>query len=178
MITIKKASQKDIPILSRKLLTLLEDKTSKLYQDNVVKFGIPEEYVKKAFAEKTLLNASVSGKVTFYLALENNEITGFAQTTQQDDDTTELDRILVFPRYARKGIGTQLLKQAIADQRHEEVKTIIVKAGKEETHARQFYEENGFKEAKEETLEAPWGKKLDLVIYQFELMCAHRHTGK
>lgn len=169
MITVKEAAQKDIPILSRKLLTLLEDNKSQVYKDNVVKFGIPEEYVKKAFAEETLLKASASGKVTFHLALEDNEIIGFTQTIQQTDDITELDRIIVFPQHSRKGIGTQLLREVITDQKKKEVKTIIVKAGKKETHARRFYEKNGFKQTKEITLEAPWGKKLDLVIYQLEL---------
>jgi hypothetical protein len=38
--------------------------------------------------------------------------------------------------------------------------------GKEETHARRFYEKNGFKITMEETVETPWNRKLTLVIYQ------------
>jgi hypothetical protein len=100
----KKATQKDIQALSKTLLTLLADKNSHIYQDNVMKFGVPEAYVREAFAEETLLKAVASRQATFYLALENNEILGFAQTIQQDSKTAELDRIVVFPEYERKGL--------------------------------------------------------------------------
>jgi N-acetylglutamate synthase-like GNAT family acetyltransferase len=169
MTTIRKATQKDVRLLSRRLLTLLEDKNSQVYQENVAKFGIPEEYVKKAFAEETLLKAAATGKATFYLALENNEIVGFAQTIQQDVNTAELDRIIIFPQHTRKGIGTKLLHQVLIDQEQKGINTIIVNTGREETPARRFYEKNGFKQIKEATIEAPWGKKLTLVTYQLHL---------
>jgi N-acetylglutamate synthase-like GNAT family acetyltransferase len=166
---IRKANQKDIRILSKKLLALLEDKNSKVYQDNVAKFGIPEEYVKKAFVEETLLKVATTGKATFYLALENNEITGFAQTIQRNANTAELDHIIIFPEHTRKGIGTQLLHQALLDQKQKRINNIIVNTGKEESQARRFYEKNGFKQIKEATIKAPWGKKLTLVTYQLSL---------
>jgi len=169
MTTIRKAAQKDIRVLSRKLLMSLEDKNSQVYQENVAKFDIPEEYVKKAFAEETLLKAATTGKAVFYLALENNEIIGFAETIQQDANTSELDRIIIFPGHTRKGIGTQLLHQVLIDQEQRGINSIIVNAGKEESQARRFYEKNGFKQIKEATIEAPWGKKLTLVTYQLRL---------
>ena len=172
MTTIRKATQRDIRVLSRKLLTFLEDKNSQIYQDNVAKFGIPEEYVKKAFAEERLSKAVSSGEATFYLALENNEIIGFAQTIRQDPNTTELDRIVVFPKHMRKGIGTQLFKQAIIDEERKGIKTIVVNAGKEEIHARRFYKKNGFKQVEERTVETPWGKELTLVTYKLQLKTA------
>jgi hypothetical protein len=67
-ITYTKASLKGIKALSIKTAKLLEDKTSKLYQDNVVKFGVPEEVVKRAFSQEALLETAQSGKATFYLA--------------------------------------------------------------------------------------------------------------
>jgi len=169
MATIRKATQKDIRVLSRKLLMLLENKNSQVYQENIAKFGIPEEYVKKAFAVETLLKATATGKATLYLAIENNEIIGFAQTIQQDANTTELDRIIIFPQHIRKGIGTQLLHQVVMDQEQKEINNIIVNTGKEESQARRFYEKNGFKQIKEATIESPWGKKLTLVTYQLHL---------
>lgn len=164
--TIRKADQKDIRVLSKKLLTLLENKNSQVYQDNVAKFGIPQDYVKKAFAEETLIQAATAGKATFYLALENNEIMGFAQTIQQNANTVELDRIIILPEHTRKGLGTQLLNQVLIDQEQKGINNIIVNTGKEENQARRFYEKNGFKQIKETTIDAPWGKKLALVTYQ------------
>jgi ribosomal protein S18 acetylase RimI-like enzyme len=167
--TINKATPKGIRALSKKLMRMLEDKNSELYQENVAKFGIPEEYAKKVFSEETLLEAAASGKANFYLALENRcKILGFAQTVQHDSDTGELDRIVVFPEYARKGIGTRLLAQIVEDERKKGARAIIVNAGKEEVHARRFYEKNGFKSLKEVLIEAPWGK-ITLVTYQLNL---------
>lgn len=169
MITVRKASRKSVQALSRKLLSLLEDPQSQIYRENVTKFGIPDEYVKKAFNEETLLKAFDSGYSTFYLALENGcKILGFAQIMKKDANTAELDRIVVFPQFTRKGIGTRLLEKVLKDQQNK-VKTVIVNAGKEETHARRFYEKNGFKQIQEITVDAPWDKKLDLVVYSFEL---------
>jgi len=170
MATIRKATQKDISILSRKLLELLDDKHSQIYQENVTRFGIPEEYVRQAFAEKTLAKAAAEGSA-FYIAVEDSEIVGFAQTIRQDADTTVLDRIIAFPEHARKGIGSQLLKKVIADEERKGTKTIIANAGEHETHARRFYEKNGFKLSKETEMQAPWGKKLELAMYQLQLEC-------
>lgn len=169
MVTIRKADDKDIKALGMKLLSILEDKKSKIYVDNVVKFGIPDNYVKKAFAEETLQKAVKEGKATFYLALENSNIIGFAQTIQKNASTAELDRIIIFPPHERRGIGTQLLQFALSNLEHKGIKNVFVVTGREETHARRFYEKNGFKMVKEETVEAPWGKKLNIVIYQLHL---------
>jgi N-acetylglutamate synthase-like GNAT family acetyltransferase len=170
MIAVGKATEKEIKALSRKIKKLLEDKAGKLYQDNVLKFGIPEEYVKKAFSEEALVEAARSGKTTFHMALKNRcEILGFAQVVGLDPATVELDRIVVFPRHERMGIGTMLLKRVVADRREKGTKTIVVKAGRDEAHARAFYAKNGFKQVKEEILKFPWGRSIPLVIYSLQL---------
>ncbi len=170
MISIRRATERDIQALSAKLLGLLEDETSQVYRDNVAKFGIPSEVVRKAFSEKALLEATASGKSTFYLALENRrEIVGFAQMVQKDAKTVELDRIVVFLEYARKGIGTRILNKVVRDTRLVKADAIIVNAGKDETHARRFYERNGFSAVKEEVVEYPWGSKVTLVTYRLRL---------
>ncbi len=166
MVSIKKADDKDVPNLRRLFNQFLDDKNSPVYQENVVKFGISEEYVRAAFEK--LLKAISSGEATLYLALEKKEIIGFAQIIE-DSDKAELDRLLVFPESAGKGVGTELVNQAVQDQKKRGASKILVKAGKEETHARRFYEKNGFKLIKEETVDTPWGKKLDLAIYQLNL---------
>lgn len=167
MVSIRKADDRDISDLRRKFHQFLEDKNSQMYQENITKFDIPEEYVRKAF-EKLLKTVS-SGEATLYLALKKKEIIGFAQIIEKDSNIAELDRLLVFPEHTGKGIGTELLNQTVLDQKGRGANTILVKAGKEETHARQFYEKNGFKLIKEETVDAPWGKKLHLATYQLPL---------
>ena len=169
LIKLKTATQKDIRGLSKLLLALLENKNSQVYRDNVVKFGIPEDYVKNALAEETLLEAAATGKTTFYLALDGNKVAGFAQVTMQDDYIAELERIIVFPEYTRQGVGTRLLHKAITDQKQKGTKTLMVNTGKDETHARQFYEKNGFTQINETLIDAPWCKKLALVTYQLHI---------
>ncbi|MGQ9538502.1 MAG: GNAT family N-acetyltransferase [Candidatus Bathycorpusculaceae bacterium] len=169
MVVIRKARNEDIEALSRKLLSILENRNSQVYVDNVVKFGIPDEYVEKAFAEETLQRAVEKGGATFYLALENNDIIGFAQVIQHNVKTAELDRIVIFPPYERKGIGTQLLRYALFDMEQKGISHVFANAGKEEKHARRFYEKNGFKLVKEARVDTPWGKKLDIATYQLRL---------
>ena len=172
-ITVKKATVANIRSLSKKLLELLKDKRSEIYRENVAKFGIPEDYVKKAFSEEELVASAASGKSTFYLAFqEKQDILGFAQIIHQDNNSVELDRIIVFPQNARKGIGTQLLTKIIKDRQRKGTKTIMVNTGKDEYQARQFYEKNGFKPTKETSRETPWGTKLTLVTYELKLATA------
>lgn len=90
MVVIRKARNEDIKALSRKLLSILENRNSQVYIDNAVKFGIPDGYVEKAFAEETLQCAVEKGGATFYLALENDDIIGFAQIIQHNVKTAEL----------------------------------------------------------------------------------------
>ena len=53
----------DIKSLSKKLLGLLKDRRSEVYRENVTKFGIPEEYVNKAFSEEELVSSAASVKI-------------------------------------------------------------------------------------------------------------------
>jgi len=121
-----------------------------------------------------LLEAAQIDKSTFYLALKNGcKILGFAQIAKKDSDSVELDRIVVFPEHERKGIGTKLLQKVIAYEK-KNAKKILVTAGRDETHARAFYEKNGFKQLREEMLEFPWGKKIPVVIYSYQLVPTHK----
>jgi len=170
MITIRKATERGVQALTKKFQELLEDTNSQFYLDNITKFGIPEAYVKKALSEETVQKAVMSGESVIYLVLENGrEILGFAQTVKRDKSVVELDRIVIFPEYTRKGTGTRLLARVLRDERRKGTSTIIVNAGEDETHARRFYEKNGFKQLKESVVDTPWGTKLPLVTYQFEL---------
>ena len=176
LITFSRATKHGVEALSKKLLQLLENKDSQLYQDNVVKFGISEEYVRKAFAKETLLEAFDSGEAAFYLALENRcKILGFAQTVKHGEDAVELDRIVIFPEYAGKGLGTQLLTKVLEDQKRKGAKTVVVNAGKEERLARRFYEKNGFEFVEEKTVKAPWG---DLTLATYKLQIEPLRTEK
>jgi GNAT superfamily N-acetyltransferase len=165
----KIASLEEVRALSRRLLLEMQDKQSHVYQDNVAKFGIPDEYVQKVFSEESLLKAAQDRGALFYLALEDQELVGFAEIIPQDERTSELDRVILFPGHTGTGIGTDLLHRLMVDEKAKGKQAIIANAGRDETLARRFYEKNGFKVADEPTIEAPWGGKLHLVTYRCEL---------
>jgi ribosomal protein S18 acetylase RimI-like enzyme len=169
MLVIRKASGQDVRLLSSLLLKILDDRDSEVYKENIVKFGVPESYARKAFAEDTLLKAITVGRAIFYIALLGDEIAGFAQIIQQNPNTAVLDRIIVFPQHTRKGIGSRLLQKALEDEKRRGVKSVTVQAGKQETHAKRFYEKDGFVKLKDETIAAPWGQKMDLTTYVLQL---------
>lgn len=169
MTTIRIATNEEIHSLSRKLLRLFENHEGEIYRENVAKFGIPDEYVKKAFSEEAIVEAATTAQAAIYLALDGREIIGFAQTVKQDESTVELDRIIIFPGNTGKSIGTKLLNEVIKDQKRRGYTIMVVRAGKEETHARKFYEKNGFEEQKEAEVETPWGSKISLVTYELDL---------
>lgn len=73
MFNIRKANGEDIKDLSRKLLSFLEDEKSRIYLNNIARFGIPDDYVRRAFAEETLERALKQGKAAFYLALKEEK---------------------------------------------------------------------------------------------------------
>jgi len=78
---------------------MIRDRDGEAYRENVSKFGIPDEYVTRAFSEAALIAASNSGNSKFYLALENDKIIGFAQMVEQQESIAELDRLIVFPEH-------------------------------------------------------------------------------
>ncbi|MBC7126984.1 MAG: GNAT family N-acetyltransferase [Candidatus Methanosuratincola petrocarbonis] len=167
MVEFRVAGPDDLPKLSSRILSSL-DQSSDFYQENVSKFGIPEEYVKRAFSEGALRGAASKGS-KFYLALEGDEILGFCQMVPQGGEKAELDRIVMFPSYMGKGFGSRLLEFSIEDQAREGKREIIVYAGRDERRARAFYEKNGFEFTGEVSVDAPWGKRVDLAIYRLEI---------
>ena len=169
-VRIEKATVEHVKQLHAIVMAGLADKTSEVYAANVEKFGIPEEYVLRAFSVETLTNAVKDADQLFLVAVEDGELIGFAQTLRQDAKTAELDRIFLLPAHTGRGIGTRLLNKTLGVLKNEGVSRLMVKAGKDEMLARGFYEKNGFRLVKEMTIRAPWGRDLSLVIYELGIM--------
>ncbi|MEM2057573.1 MAG: GNAT family N-acetyltransferase, partial [Thermoproteota archaeon] len=64
-------------------------------------------------------------------------------------------------------LGSKLLQHVLNESKKRGFKKVIVNTGKDEIRARRFYEKNGFKKLEEYVVDTPWGKKLELVCYQF-----------
>ena len=169
MVEIRIASEKDIRNLSTMLLKLLEDENSQVYRENVAKFGIPKDRVRKAFSLETLLNSRLDRGDEFFLSFDGDELIGFAQLVKLDSSAAELDRIIIFPEHSRKGVGTRLMLYIIEYAKKSGIKRIIANAGGSETQARKFYEKNGFEMKAEKTVETPWGNELRLIEYELRI---------
>lgn len=168
-VRIKKATVEHAKQLHAIMMAGLADKTSEVYGANVEKFGIPEEYVRRAFSVETLTNAVKDRNQLFLVAVDDGELIGFAQTLRQDAKTAELDRIFLLPAHTGKGIGTHLLNKTLGILKNEGVTRLTVKAGKDEMLARRFYEKSGLKLVQEVTVQAPWGRELGLAIYELQI---------
>jgi ribosomal protein S18 acetylase RimI-like enzyme len=168
-VEIRRATVDDARQLNKLVLAGLDDRTSEVYRENVEKFGIPEEYVRQAFSIETLTAAVKDKKQLFLVAVEGERLIGFAQTIRDDKGAAELDRIFLIPGQTGKGIGTRLLNKTMNVLRSEGISRLTVKAGKNETLARRFYEKNGFRLVQEVNVQAPWGRELNLALYELEI---------
>jgi len=166
---IRKATVEDAKQLHKMMLAGLEDKTSEAYKANIERFGIPEEYVRRVFSLEALTKAVKDPKQLFLIAVENQKLIGFVQTIRQNETTAELDRIFLVPEMTGKGVGTLLLSKTLETLKREKFEKLTVKAGRDETQARRFYEKNGFELVEETSIQAPWGRELRLAIYELEI---------
>jgi len=112
-VSIRRATVEDAKQLNELMLTGLEDKTSDVYRENIEKFGIPEEYVRRVFSFEVLKKAVKDKNQLFLVAVKDQTLMGFAQTIRQSKGSAELDRIFLLPEYTGKGIGTQLLSTTL-----------------------------------------------------------------
>lgn len=80
-----------------------------------------------------------------------------------------MDRIVMFPGHTGRGLGSRLLEFSVEDQAREGRREIIVYAGRDERRARAFYEKNGFEFTGEVSVDAPWGKRIELAVYRLEI---------
>lgn len=166
---IEKATVEHAKQLHAMVMAGLADRTSEVYRANVERFGIPEEYVRQAFSIEALTVAVKDKKQLFLVAVEGGKLIGFAQTIRDDKKAAELDRIFLIPECTGRGIGTRLLNKTLDVLRSEGTRRLTVKAGKDETLARRFYEKNGFKLVQEISVQAPWGRELGLAIYELQV---------
>lgn len=107
-----------------------------------------------------------SSKRKFLIAEYNNVITGFAQTTQVQEEEYELIRISIRPEYHKLGIGTGFIQKYI--QVLAPIKHLFAWVAKDNDIGKGFYEKCGFKET-EEKVEVIGGDTKKQLKYELEL---------
>jgi ribosomal protein S18 acetylase RimI-like enzyme len=79
-----------------------------------------------------------------FLAWEDERVVGFAATKRIDIDTVELAGIIVLPACAGRGVGTELVHEALRATKGESYRSMIVRTETTNDSALAFYEARGF----------------------------------
>jgi len=125
--------------------------------------GATEENVNGLARPDHIRRLLSSRKTRIFLAKQGKEVQGFAATREVDEHTSEIAGIIVRERYVGRGVGTALLRAALAAIWLGRCTEVIVKTERINERATRFYEKNGFAKVGEEQ-ENVDGTKIDLVI--------------
>jgi ribosomal protein S18 acetylase RimI-like enzyme len=79
-----------------------------------------------------------------FLAWENGRVVGFAAAKRVDTDSVELAGIIVLPSCTGRGVGAELVNEALRSARSESYRSVIVRTETTNDSARAFYEALGF----------------------------------
>jgi ribosomal protein S18 acetylase RimI-like enzyme len=79
-----------------------------------------------------------------FLAWNGDEAVGFCATRREDTTTVEMAGIIVLGSYSSRGIGTQLVREAIRRVSSESYSRMLVRTEIDNQRARGFYESLGF----------------------------------
>lgn len=166
MITIRYVSSEDIPHVQ----SIAHDTWFYTYEGIYSKDFI-QNFLSGAYSNENL-NRSVerdlqSPKRSFLIAEFNNEVVGYAQTRQVNDEEYELLRIYVRPEYHKMGIGNGFIQEYI--QILKPIKKLFAWVAKENHRGRAFYEKSGFKEL-EEKIETIEGQNKKQIKYELEVL--------
>lgn len=97
----------------------------------------------------------------------NNEVVGYAQTSQVNEEEYELLRIYVRPEYHKMGIGKGFIQEYI--QVLKPIKKLFAWVAKENHRGIAFYEKSGFREL-EEKIETIEGQSKKQIKYELEIL--------
>lgn len=106
----------------------------------------------------------------YIVAVCDDEVLGCAWATNINEEHADCEIIALYVRYAYrgKGIGKQLIQNAMEQFQRDGKKTMIIWCLKENLESRKFYEKMGGKEFSYTTHK--WGEKdYDMVSYLYEL---------
>jgi diamine N-acetyltransferase len=149
MITIKDASEADIPLISD-----LAEKTwwpaySSILQPEQIKFMLSEIY-----SEIALRDAFKTGQQTFILLQDLAGYQGFASygTWEEAKEIMwKIHKLYVLPENHGKGYGTNLILEITSRAKNSSVKNLVLNVNRYNS-AVNFYQRIGFKKIREENI--------------------------
>jgi ribosomal protein S18 acetylase RimI-like enzyme len=101
-------------------------------------------FLRGAYSDESLKTVIASARHWFYVALDQDEVVGFAHFLRRTRHEAELARLYVLPSYQRQGIGTQLLQHGLAALEKSGFRTCYVAVYVNNAGARAFYERHDF----------------------------------
>jgi ribosomal protein S18 acetylase RimI-like enzyme len=102
---------------------------------------------------------------SFFVAVSNGGVVGFAQFVRRSAQSVELTRIYVLPDRQRSGVGMRLLDAGLAALAGDGLEYLTVQVERDNHNGRRFYERAGFAEPRELTQDLQ-GYVLALVEYR------------
>ncbi|MFF5996723.1 GNAT family N-acetyltransferase [Lysinibacillus sp. KU-BSD001] len=110
-----------------------------------------QAHTAKAFTEEALLKELAHPGSTFYFALLDGEVAGYiklntggAQTDDVGEDALEVERIYIQNQFQGRGLGRQLIEEAIHMARQKGKKRIWLGVWEKNEQAVAFYKKMGF----------------------------------
>jgi len=165
MITYRFVTNEDIPHIQ----SIAHD-TWKFTYGNIYSKDYIHNFLSVAYSTENLSRSVErdlqSSKRKFLIAEYNNEMVGFAQTSQVDEEAYELTRIYIRPEYHKLGIGTGFIQEYV--QVLAPIRQLFAWVAKNNDIGRGFYEKYGFKET-EEKVELIEGNTKKQIKYELEL---------
>lgn len=166
MLTIRFVKSEDIPHIQ----SIARETWIFTYED-IYPLDYIHNFLSKAYSNENLSRSiekeHQSEKRNFLIAEFNNEVVGYAQARQVNEEDYELLRIYIRHGYHKMGIGKGFLQEFI--QILKPIKKIFAWVAKDNLIGRAFYEKRGFKEV-EEMIETIEGRRKTQIKYEMEII--------
>ena len=165
MITIRFVTNEDIPHIQS-----IAHETWIFTYEGIYSKDFIHTFLSRAYSDENLSRSVErdlqNPKRNFLIAELNDEVVGYAQTSQVNEEEYELLRIYVRPKYHKTGIGRGFIQEYI--QVLKPMRKLFAWVAKENHIGRAFYEKSGFKEA-EEMVETIEGHSKTQIKYELEI---------
>jgi len=99
----------------------------------------------RSYADEALAAALAAEDSWFFVAVEGQEVLGFAQFLRRSDGHGELARIYILPAHQRRGIGRALLQAGVRAMAQQGIHQCYVSVEMDNVPAVAFYQHFGFR---------------------------------
>ncbi|KRN28830.1 protease synthase and sporulation negative regulatory PAI 1 domain protein [Lactobacillus selangorensis] len=130
-----------------------------------------DEYLDSAYRTAKLTAELTDPDSFFFFIKQDNHNVGYlkvnvnsAQTETMGSDTLEIERIYILPAYKHRGLGTQLIHQALAVAQQQHKTKIWLGVWEHNEPAKKFYQKMGFHQIGDHIFQLGTDKQRDLML--------------